>query len=107
MAQSDTLSALQQVLRERLAADPDNSYVASLYAKGLDHILKKVGEESAEVIIAAKGEDEIALVKEVADLWFHCMVLLVQKGLSSEDVLEELNQRFGISGHEEKASRSK
>ena len=83
MAQSDTLSALQQVLRERLAADPDNSYVASLYAKGLDHILKKVGEESAEVIIAAKGEDETALVKEVADLWFHCMVLLVQKGLSS------------------------
>ena len=107
MAQSDTLSALQQVLRERLAADPDNSYVASLYAKGLDHILKKVGEESAEVIIAAKGEDETALVKEVADLWFHCMVLLVQKGLSSEDVREELNQRFGISGHEEKASRSK
>ena len=107
MAQSDTLLALQQVLRERLAADPDNSYVASLYAKGLDHILKKVGEESAEVIIAAKGEDETALVKEVADLWFHCMVLLVQKGLSSEDVLEELNQRFGISGHEEKASRSK
>ena len=107
MAQSDTLSALQQVLRERLAADPDNSYAASLYAKGLDHILKKVGEESAEVIIAAKGEDETALVKEVADLWFHCMVLLVQKGLSSEDVLEELNQRFGISGHEEKASRSK
>jgi phosphoribosyl-ATP pyrophosphohydrolase len=107
MAQSDTLSALQQVLRERLVADPDNSYVASLYAKGLDQILKKVGEESAEVIIAAKGEDEIALVKEVADLWFHCMVLLVQKGLSSEDVLEELNQRFGISGHEEKASRSK
>ena len=107
MAQSDTLSALQQVLRERLAADPDNSYVASLYAKGLDQILKKVGEESAEVIIAAKGEDEIALVKEVADIWFHCKVLLVQKGLSSEDVLEELNQRFGISGHEEKASRSK
>ena len=81
--------------------------MASLYAKGLDHILKKVGEESAEVIIAAKGEDELALVKEVADLWFHCMVLLVQKGLSSEDVLDELNQRFGISGHEEKASRSK
>ena len=107
MAQSDTLSALQQVIRERLAADPDNSYVASLYANGLDQILKKVCEESAEVIIAAKGEDEIALVKEVADLWFHCMVLLVQKGLSSEDVLEELNQRFGISGHEEKASRSK
>lgn len=107
MAQSDTLSALQQVLRERLAADPDDSYVASLYAKGLDHILKKVGEESAEVIIAAKGEDDSALVKEVADLWFHCMVLLVQKGLSSEDVLAELNQRFGISGHTEKASRSK
>ena len=83
MAQSDTLSALQQVLRERLSADPDDSYVASLYAKGLDHILKKVGEESAEVIIAAKDQDQTALVKEVADLWFHCMVLLVQKDLSS------------------------
>jgi len=106
MAQSDTLSALQQVLRERLSADPDDSYVASLYAKGLDHILKKVGEESAEVIIAAKDQDQTALVKEVADLWFHCMVLLVQKDLSSEAVLEELNQRFGISGHTEKASRS-
>jgi len=100
------LSALQQVLRERLSADPDDSYVASLYAKGLDHILKKVGEESAEVIIAAKDQDQTALVKEVADLWFHCMVLLVQKDLSSEAVLEELNQRFGISGHTEKASRS-
>ena len=106
MAQSDTLSALQQVLRERLSADPDDSYVASLYAKGLDHILKKVGDESAEVIIAAKDQDQTALVKEVADLWFHCMVLLVQKDLSSEAVLEELNQRFGISGHTEKASRS-
>ena len=106
MAQSDTLSALQQVLRERLSADTDDSYVASLYAKGLDHILKKVGEESAEVIIAAKDQDQTALVKEVADLWFHCMVLLVQKDLSSEAVLEELNQRFGISGHTEKASRS-
>ena len=80
--------------------------MASLYAKGLDHILKKVGEESAEVIIAAKDQDQTALVKEVADLWFHCMVLLVQKDLSSEAVLEELNQRFGISVHTEKASRS-
>ena len=89
----------------RRDADPNQSYVASLYHTGLDQILKKVGEESSEVIIAAKNADSPALVKEIADLWFHCMVLLVDRGLSIQDVLLELDQRFGVSGLEEKASR--
>lgn len=101
----DVLDSLEQVLLARQAARPEESYVSSLYAKGLDHILKKVGEESAEVIIAAKGDDQDELVKEVADLWFHCMVLLVSKGLSPADVLKELDRRFGMSGLDEKASR--
>ena len=106
MQKQDTLDELHRVLTARQNADPKNSYVASLYDKGLDHILKKVGEESSEVIIAAKGSDSTALVKEIADLWFHCMVLLIDKGLSAQDVLHELDRRFGVSGLEEKASRS-
>ena len=101
----DTLEELQSVLTTRLDADPEQSYVASLYQKGLDHILKKIGEESSEVIIAAKSTNSSDLVKEVADLWFHCMVLLVEKGLSTQDVLHELDRRFGVSGLEEKANR--
>ena len=101
----EILTELQSVLIARKAADPDQSYVASLYQKGLDHILKKVGEESSEVIIAAKSGDSSALVKEVADLWFHCMVLLVDKELGVQDVLLELDGRFGVSGLEEKANR--
>lgn len=103
----DILNALEQVLRDRQGSNPEASYVSSLYAKGLDHILKKVGEESAEVIIAAKGGDHTELVKEVADLWFHCMVLLVNSKLSVDDVLHELDKRFGTSGLDEKASRIK
>jgi phosphoribosyl-ATP pyrophosphohydrolase len=90
----------------RKQADADQSYVASLYKKGIDHILKKVGEESSEVIIAAKGTDSVALTKEVADLWFHCMVMLVDKNIDINDVFAELNRRFGTSGIEEKASRT-
>ena len=105
MQKQEILAELQNVLTARQTADPDQSYVASLYKKGLDHILKKVGEESSEVIIAAKSPDSTALVKEVADLWFHCMVLLIDKGLSVQDVLLELDQRFGVSGLEEKANR--
>jgi len=107
MQNREVLEKLQQVLIERKQASADESYVASLYSKGLDHILKKVGEESSEVIIAAKGSDTIALTKEVADLWFHCMVLLVSKELDFNDVLTELDRRFGVSGLEEKASRTK
>ncbi len=106
MRDQDILEELQKVLIARKHADSSESYVASLYNKGLDQILKKVGEESSEVIIAAKGSDHKELVKETADLWFHCMVLLVSKGLSVNDVLNELDQRFGVSGHEEKANRA-
>jgi phosphoribosyl-ATP pyrophosphohydrolase len=102
---SDILKQLDQVLAERKAADPNNSYVANLYAKGLDKILKKVGEEAVETIMAAKDGDQDHLIYEVADLWFHTMVLLAHQNLSSEDVLNELARRFGLSGLEEKASR--
>jgi phosphoribosyl-ATP pyrophosphohydrolase len=100
------LVALQQVLIERKNASADDSYVASLYAKGLDQILKKVGEEASEVIIAAKGDDKQALINEVADLWFHSLVLLINEGLSIEQVTQELDRRFGMSGLAEKAQRN-
>jgi len=103
---SDILSRLDAVLAERKGADPDSSYVASLYAKGLDAILKKVGEEAVETIMAGKDNDPDHLVYEVADLWFHTMVLLAQQNLSSDAVLNELARRFGLSGLEEKASRT-
>lgn len=105
MQNQEILQQLQQVLIARKGAQVNESYVASLYEKGLDHILKKVGEESSEVIIAAKGSDSNELTKEIADLWFHCMVLLVNNGLDVTDVLDELDRRFGLSGLEEKASR--
>jgi len=101
----DILSKLMQVLEARKQADADASYVASLYAKGLDSILKKIGEESAEIIIAAKGGDSDQIIYETADLWFHCLVMLAHKGLTAEQVLHELERRFGLSGLEEKASR--
>jgi phosphoribosyl-ATP pyrophosphohydrolase len=101
----DILAQLMQVLEERKQADPDSSYVASLYHKGLDSILKKIGEESAETIIAAKGDDDGQIIYEMADLWFHCLVLLSHSGLTADQVLKELERRFGLSGLEEKASR--
>ena len=101
----DILSRLMAVLEARKQADADSSYVASLYHKGLDTILKKIGEESAETIIAAKGDDDEKIIYEMADLWFHSLVLLAHKGLSAEQVLQELDRRFGLSGLEEKASR--
>jgi phosphoribosyl-ATP pyrophosphohydrolase len=101
----DILAQLMQVLEERKQADPGSSYVASLYDKGLDKILKKIGEESAETIIAAKGGDNEQIIYEMADLWFHCLVLLAQSGLTADQVLKELERRFGLSGLEEKASR--
>ncbi len=102
---SDILEQLAEELEQRKAADPESSYVASLYAKGLDTILKKVGEEATETIIAAKGDDKKALVYETADLWFHTLVMLADQGLGPTDVLTELQRRFGLSGLEEKASR--
>jgi len=101
----DVLSRLTALLEARKEADPNSSYVAKLYAKGIDSILKKVGEEAAETIIAAKGNDPQALVYETADLWFHTMVMLSHAGLTAQDVLNELARREGLSGIEEKASR--
>ena len=104
---SDVLSNLAQTLEERKSAAPGSSYVARLYAKGLDAILKKVGEEAAELLIAAKNPDDVQLVKETADLWFHTLVLLASRGLGPQQVLAELERRFGQSGLDEKAARSK
>lgn len=102
----DTLSRLAAVLEARKTADPGSSYVASLYAKGLDAILKKIGEEAAETLVAAKNGEPQALVCETADLWFHCLVMLSHQGLGPEAVLAELDRRFGLSGLDEKASRN-
>jgi len=102
---TDILEQLAEVLEQRKQAEPDSSYVASLYAKGLDAILKKIGEEATETVMAAKDGDDDKLIYETADLWFHSLVLLVHKGLGPDDVLQELGRRFGVSGHDEKASR--
>lgn len=104
---SDTLNKLAEVLEERKGADPDSSYVARLYSKGLDAILKKVGEEATETVMAAKDGVPEKIVYEVADLWFHTLVLLKQQNLEPQQVLDELERRFGLSGLEEKASRGK
>jgi phosphoribosyl-ATP pyrophosphohydrolase len=103
---SDILSRLAQVLEARKQADPDASYVARLYAKGLDAILKKIGEEATETVMAAKDGDPARLTAEIADLWFHCLILLAQQGLGPAQVLAELDRRFGLSGIAEKAARS-
>lgn len=104
---NDTLEKLARVLEERKQADPDSSYVAGLYHKGLDAILKKVGEEATETILAAKGDSSEHLVYETADLWFHTLVMLAERGLGPEPVLAELERRFGLSGLDEKAARGK
>lgn len=104
---SSTLEKLAEVIEQRKQADPRRSYVASLYEKGLDAILKKVGEEATETILAAKGEDPARLVSETADLWFHTLVMLAVRGLGPSDVLAELDRRFGLSGLDEKAARGK
>ena len=103
---SSTLFRLARVLEKRKSADPASSYVAGLYRGGPNAILKKVGEEAAEVVIAAKDGDRRAIVREVADLWFHTLVLLVQQELEPGEVLDELERRFGIGGHDEKAART-
>lgn len=102
---NDVLTRLAETLESRKGADPASSYVAKLYAKGLDAILKKIGEEATETVIAAKGGDKAQVVYEMADLWFHSMVLLAQQGLHPDDVLAELARREGLSGLAEKAAR--
>lgn len=100
------INRLTAVLESRRGADPASSYVASLYAGGRDRILRKVGEEAVEVLLAGQpGYDRQALVSEIADLWFHTMVLLLDAGAEPAEVLAELERRFGTSGHAEKAAR--
>ena len=99
------MQQLAEVLEQRKNAAPDSSYVAGLYSKGLDAILKKVGEEATETVMAAKDGNKEKLIYETADLWFHTLVLLAHEGLSPDDVLNELARRFGMSGLDEKASR--
>lgn len=105
MAPADILARLADTLEARKAADPEGSYVARLYAKGLDAILKKVAEESAETLMAAKDGVREKLIRETADLWFHSLVLLVHQGIHPDEVLAELARREGVSGIAEKASR--
>ena len=106
---SDVLQQLAEVLEQRKQQPPEQSYVASLYHKGLDQILKKIGEEATETVMAAKdvdhGGDASKLVYEVADLWFHSMIALAHYGLTPADVVNELARREGMSGIEEKALR--
>ena len=102
---ADTLQQLAAVLEARKGADPDASYVARLYAKGLDAILKKIGEEATEIVLAAKDGDPAKIIYETADLWFHTLVLLAHQGLGPDAVLAELRRRFGLSGLAEKAAR--
>jgi phosphoribosyl-ATP pyrophosphohydrolase len=104
---NDILDRLAQTLEARKQADPQSSYVAKLYHKGLDAILKKVAEEAAETIMAAKDGVREKIIYETADLWFHSMVLLVQQGIHPDEILNELARREGLSGIVEKASRGK
>jgi phosphoribosyl-ATP pyrophosphohydrolase len=103
---SDVLNRLSELMEQRKTADPASSYVAKLYAKGMDSILKKIGEEATETVIAAKGGNTDEIIYETADLWFHTLVMLSHAGLSAQDVLDELARREGLSGIAEKASRT-
>ena len=107
MIDLEVIHRVQETLEARKGAAPESSYVASLYAKGTDAICKKIAEEAAETIMAAKDGDRLHLVCEIADLWFHCLVLLPHFGLGVDDVLMEFRRREGISGIDEKASRGK
>ena len=104
---SDVLDRLAELLEQRKSANPDSSYVARLYAKGMDSILKKVGEEATETVIAAKGGNKDEIIYETADLWFHTLIMLAKAGLKPQDVLDELARREGLSGIVEKENRSK
>lgn len=101
----DTLNQLTAILEQRKNADPASSYVARLYHDGIDAIRQKIGEEATEVVIATGGQDADAIVHEMADLWFHCLVALVHQGIAPQRVMTELARRLGRSGIEEKASR--
>ena len=102
---AETLERIAAIIEERRKSDPRKSYVARLLSEGEDAVLKKIGEEATETVLAAKGGDRLHLVRETADLWFHCMILLARHGLGPGDVLAELHRREGISGLDEKAAR--
>jgi len=102
---TDVLERLADVVESRKGGDPDKSYVARLLAKGDDAILKKIGEEATEVVMASKDGRREAIVGEMADLWFHCLIALAHYGLRPADVLAELSRREGLSGLDEKAAR--
>lgn len=104
---NDIIKQLESILEDRKNASSDSSYVSSLYQKGTDEILKKIGEESAEVIMAAKDDVKDKIIYEVADLWFHTLVLLRHKNIEVDKIEQELSRRFGLSGLEEKANRNK
>jgi phosphoribosyl-ATP pyrophosphohydrolase len=104
---NDVLARVAATIAARRAADPASSYVASLFARGDDAILKKIGEEATETVMAAKDGDPQRIAAEIADLWFHCLVLLARHGLAPDDVLAELARREGTGGHAEKAGRGR
>lgn len=104
---NDVLNRLSELLEQRKNADPATSYVAKLYAKGMDSILKKVGEEAIETVIAAKGGNKQEIIYETADLWFHTLVMLAKADIKPQEVLDELARREGLSGITEKESRTK
>ena len=103
---SDILERLAEMMESRKTGDPEQSYVSRLFAQGPDAILKKIGEEATETVMAAKDGDRLRIVGETADLWFHCLIMLAQYGLRPADVLAELRRREGISGIDEKAARA-
>jgi len=108
MSKPDTniLAQLDQIMESRKGQAASKSYVASLYAKGVEGIAKKVGEEATEVVIAAMQGNHEELIYETADLWFHSLILLANAGIRSDEVLAELSRRLGVSGHAEKAART-
>jgi phosphoribosyl-ATP pyrophosphohydrolase len=105
MIDANILRRLGEVIAARKQADPASSYVAGLLAKGQDAVLRKVAEETAETLLASKDGDKLHIVRETADLWFHCLILLAWHGLGPDDVLAELRRREGISGIDEKNAR--
>jgi phosphoribosyl-ATP pyrophosphohydrolase len=104
---AETLERIAATIEARKGGDARTSYVAGLLGADEDAVLKKIGEEATETVLAAKGRDQLHLVRELADLWFHCLILLSRRGLGPGDVLAELHRREGISGIDEKAARKK
>ena len=105
--QVEILERIAATIEERISGNVKTSYVARLVAQGDDAMLKKIGEEATETVLAAKSGDRLHLVRETADLWFHCMIVLARNGLGPGDVLAEMQRREGISGIDEKAARKK